>query len=67
MVTLVTFHTFHTWTLNFVFVYALTYFSGFLNEWLLFYDLFCEGPCDLRIYASMAVRGLAMGVVTARK
>ena len=31
---------------------------GFLNERLIFYDLFCEGPSDLRIYASTVVRRL---------
>ena len=34
------------------------YFSGFLNEWLIFYELFCEGPSALRKYALTAVRGL---------
>ena len=32
-------------------------FSGFLNEWLIFYDEFCGGPSDLLKYALTAVRG----------
>ena len=27
------------------------HFSGFLNKWLIFYELFCEGPSALRKYA----------------
>ena len=34
------------------------YFSGFLYERLIFYELFCEGPSDLCIYALTTVRGL---------
>ena len=37
------------------------YSSGVLNGWLIFYELFCEGP-DLRKYALMSVRGL-MGIM----
>ena len=35
-------------------------FSGFLCERLIFYELFCEGPSDLWIYALMTVIGLNM-------
>ena len=35
------------------------YFSGDLYERLLFYELFCEVPSDLRIYAFTTVRGLS--------
>ena len=34
------------------------YLSGFLNERLIFYELFCQGPSALHKYALMAVRGL---------
>ena len=39
---------------------------GFLNERLIFYDLFCEGPSALRKYALTAVREL-MFVAIIRK
>ena len=61
MVTLVTIG---AWTSNFVYSIRtfnclhLVYFSGFLNEWLIFNELFCEGPSALRKYALTAVRGL---------
>ena len=35
--------------LELLIVYGVTYFSGLLNERLIFYDLFCKGPFDLRI------------------
>ena len=62
MVTLVTVG---AWTSKFVYVllerlilYVSVYLSGFLNERLIFYELFCEGPSALRKYALTAVRGL---------
>ena len=42
--------------LELLIVYALMYFSGFFNEQLIFYVLFCEGPSGSRIYASMTVK-----------
>ena len=39
-------------------LYILVYFWGFLKEWLIFYELFCEGPSALLKYALTAVRGL---------
>ena len=40
--------------------YILVYSTGLLYEQLIFYELFCEGPSDLRIYALMMVRGLTL-------
>ena len=39
-------------------LYILVYFWGFMNERVIFYELFCEGPSALRKYALTAVRGL---------
>ena len=41
--------------LELLILYILVYFSGFLNERLIFYELFCEGPSALRKYALTAV------------
>ena len=38
---------------------GLMYFSGFLNERLIFYELFCEGSSALHKYALKAMRGLS--------
>ena len=40
------------------------YFSGFLNERLIFYDFFCEGPSALHKYVLTAVRGLITVIVS---
>ena len=42
--------------LELLIVYALVYYLGFFNKRLIFYDLFCEEPSDLLIYASTAAR-----------
>ena len=39
------------------------YFSGFLNERLIFYELFCEEPSALLKYALMVVRGLTYKLI----
>ena len=39
--------------------YILVYFSGFLKERLIFYELFFKGPSALRKCALTAVRGLS--------
>ena len=44
--------------LELLILYILVYFSGFLNECLIFYELFCEEPSALRKYALTVVRGL---------
>ena len=43
--------------LELLILYSLLSVSGFLNEQLIFYEMFCEGPA-LRKYALTAVRGL---------
>ena len=55
-----------SYTIELLIVYALTHFSGFLNEWLVFHDLFCEGSAGLRIYASTAVKRLRNTLVEER-
>ena len=40
--------------------YILVYSTGLLYEQLIFYELFCEGPSDLRIYVLTMVRGLTL-------
>ena len=50
--------------LELLILYVLLYFSGFLYERLIFYELFCEGTSHLRIYALTTVRGLRPRRVT---
>ena len=44
--------------LEFLILYILMYFWGFLKERLIFYNIFCEGPFALRRYALTVVREL---------
>ena len=53
--------------LKLLILYILEYFSGFLNERLIFYELFCEGPSALRKYALTAVRGGCFGYILSVK
>ena len=56
MVILVTINRLQICILLLLILYVLVYFSGFLYERLIFKELFCEGPSDLRIYALTMVR-----------
>ena len=58
MVTLVTVG---TWTSNRTLIlYSLMYFTGFLNERLIFYDFFAQLKLSGRIYTLKAVSGLSI-------